>query len=158
MINQEISIRKAVIEDLPVLLQHEQGVIASERPFDPTIRNNDITYYDLHALMSNSRAVVLVACEGEKIVATGYALEKPARHYLDHETFAYLGFMYTDPEYRGRGINGKIISGLQQWVSSIGLVEMRLHVYNENEPAIRAYEKVGFKKHMVEMRFRTKLE
>lgn len=156
MINQEISIREAVIEDLPVLLQHEQGVVTSERPFDSTIRNSDVTYYDLNALISNSRALVLVACDGEKIVATGYALEKPARHYLDHETFAYFGFMYTDPEYRGRGINGKIISGLQEWASSLGLAEIRLHVYSENEPAICAYEKVGFKKHMIEMRLRTK--
>jgi len=106
--------------------------------------------------MSNSRAKVLVACDGEKIVASGYALEKPARPYLDHMTFAYLGFMYTDPAYRGHGVNGKIISGLQKWASSVGLTEIRLHVYSENEPAIRAYEKVGFKKHMIEMRLRTK--
>lgn len=154
--NNEIRIREAVQEDLPVLLQYEQEVVKAERPFDPTIRNSDVTYYDLEALMSNPQAIVLVACEGAKIVATGYALEKPARPYLDHETFAYLGFMYTNPDYRGRGINGKIVSGLREWASSVGLTEIRLHVYSENEPAIRAYEKVGFKNHMVEMRLRTK--
>jgi ribosomal protein S18 acetylase RimI-like enzyme len=154
MTNQEIKIREAGLEDLPVLLLHEQEVVKAERPLDPTIRNSDVIYYDLESLMANPRAIVLVACVGKKIIATGYALEKPARHYLDHETYAYLGFMYTDPAYRGRGINGKVISSLQKWANDAGLVEMRLHVYSENEPAIRAYEKVGFKPHMVEMRVR----
>ncbi|MGB5500466.1 MAG: GNAT family N-acetyltransferase, partial [Maribacter sp.] len=30
--------------------------------------------------------------------------------------------------------------------------EIRLTVYDENHAAIRAYEKVGFKKHIIEMR------
>jgi RimJ/RimL family protein N-acetyltransferase len=152
----EIKIREAEKDDLPVLLQFEQEVVNAERPMDPTIKNSDVNYYDLEALLSNTRAKVLVACEGEKIVASGYALEKPARPYLDHKTFAYLGFMYTDPAYRGKGINGNIVNGLQEWASSVGLTEIRLHVYSDNEPAIRAYEKVGFKKHMIEMRLRTK--
>ncbi|MBQ4916136.1 GNAT family N-acetyltransferase [Maribacter sp. MMG018] len=151
---EHIIIREAQKTDLPLLLQCEQGVIAAERPFDPTIRNGAITYYDLLDLMENSRAIVLVACDEDKVVATGYALEKPAKHYLDHEVYAYLGFMYTDPEYRGQGINGAIMDRLKKWSLSKGLTELRLTVYNDNEHAIRAYEKVGFKKHMIEMRLR----
>ena len=154
--SKEIKIREAIKNDLRVLLQFEQEVVKAERPMDPTIKNSDVNYYDLEALISNPRAIVLVACEGKKIVASGYALEKPARPYLDHKTYAYLGFMYTDPAYRGQGVNGKIITELQEWASSVGLTEIRLHVYTENEPAIRAYEKVGFNKHMIEMRLRTK--
>ena len=153
--NNEIRIREAVKSDLPILLGFEQEVVKAERPFDPTIRESNVNYYDLNALMDNPRATVLVACDGDKIVASGYGLEKPARHYLDHETFAYLGFMYTDPAYRGKGINGIIVNALQDWASEMGLMEIRLHVYSDNEPAIRAYEKGGFKRHMIEMRLRT---
>ncbi|APQ16500.1 GNAT family N-acetyltransferase [Maribacter hydrothermalis] len=153
--NSEIRIREAVKSDLPILLGFEQEVVIAERPFDPTIRESNVNYYDLNGLMDNPRATVLVACDEDKIVASGYGLEKPARHYLDHETFAYLGFMYTDPTYRGKGINGMIVNGLQDWASEMGLIEIRLHVYSDNEPAIRAYEKGGFKKHMIEMRLRT---
>ncbi|WP_405413417.1 GNAT family N-acetyltransferase [Maribacter sp. Asnod1-A12] len=153
--NTEITIREAVKSDIPVLLQYEQEVVKAERPMDPTIRSSDVTYYNLDMLMENPRATVMVACDGDKIVATGYALEKPARHYLDHETYAYFGFMYTEPDYRSKGINGKIVSALQDWSTKAGLTEIRLHVYNDNEPAIRAYEKKGFKRHMIEMRLRT---
>lgn len=152
---ETIVIRDATTNDIPMLLQCEQQVIRAERPFDATIKNGTVTYYDLQGLLDNPRAKVLVACAGDAIVATGYALEKPARHYLDHETYAYLGFMYTASTYRGKGINGRIISSLQQWARGQGLLELRLTVYNDNEPAMRAYEKVGFKKHIVEMRMRT---
>lgn len=152
---ERIEIRPAITADLPVLLQCEQEVILAERPFDSTIKNGTVTYYDLEGLLHHPKAKVLVACAGETIVATGYALEKPARHYLDHETYAYLGFMYTNPDYRGMGINGRIIDELRQWAKEQGLMELRLTVYNENEPALRAYEKVGFKRHIVEMRMRT---
>ena len=149
-----IIIREATKADLPVLLRCEQEVILAEIPFDPTIKRGKVTYYDLLGLMENAMATVLVACHGNTIVATGYALEKPARHYLDHDTYAYLGFMFTQPEYRGRGINGKIIEKLKAWALSKGLTELRLTVYEENEPALKAYEKVGFQKHIVEMRMR----
>lgn len=154
--NTDIRIREATIEDLPMLLQYEQEVIKAERPLDPTIKSGAVTYYDLEALISNPRAMVLVACDEHLIVATGYAIEKQARLYLDHDAYAYLGFMYTKPDYRGRGINAEIIKGLQDWASTLGLIEIRLSVYSENTPALRAYEKVGFKNHMVEMRLRTK--
>ncbi|WP_419212350.1 GNAT family N-acetyltransferase [Maribacter sp. X9] len=152
---ETIAIRRATANDLTILLKCEQEVIRAERPFDPTIKEEEVTYYDLESLRTDPRAIVVVACDGDTIVATGYALEKQARHYLEHETYAYLGFMYTDPAYRGMGINGKIISTLQHWAKEQGLFELRLTVYDANEPALRAYEKVGFKKHIVEMRLRT---
>lgn len=148
-----ISIRKALDSDLESLLQMEQGVIAAERPFDPTIKENPISYYDLRLMLSNPKALILVATVGDDtIVSCGYALEKEARPYLNHETYAYLGFMFTLPAYRGRGINAMIISELKQWAVDKGLGEVRLTVYSDNEPALRAYEKVGFKRHIIEMR------
>jgi GNAT superfamily N-acetyltransferase len=151
---QDITIRQAVHADIPELLKMEQGVITSERPFDPTIAPDPVHYYDLEALLANERAVVLVACDGQTIVSSGYAMEKRARHYLDHEAYAYLGFMYTLPHYRGQGINGLLIRALQKWSLDHGLEEMRLTVYNDNLPALRSYEKVGFSRHIIEMRLR----
>ena len=60
--------------------------------------------------------------------------------------------MYVDPSHRGKGINALIIEQLRQWSIWKGVSELRLDVYYGNLPAIRAYEKAGFKRHMVEMR------
>ena len=150
--SKEIVIRKAVISDLEVLRTMEQGVITAERPFDPTIKDNPVQYYDLKNLIANPNAMVLVALHNKKVVSCGYALEKVARPYLSHDTYAYLGFMFTLPNYRGQGINKLIIDRLKQWAYSQELYEIRLTVYSDNAAAIRAYAKAGFENHMITMR------
>jgi len=152
----EIRIRQATENDLPTLLLMEQGVITAERPYDPTIKQDPVTYYDLMALLQNEKALVIVAEYKNKIIGSGYALEKMARPYLNHKAYAYLGFMYILPEFRGKGVNALIINELKNWSNDMGYNEIRLTVYNDNEPALRAYEKVGFKKHIIEMRLPAK--
>ena len=149
---KEFVVRPATMSDLDVLLRFEQGVIKAERPFDPTLAADPISYYDLKKLIESEDAQVLVVTKSNVIVASGYARIKAARHYLDHELYSYLGFMYTRPDFRGKGINKIIIDALKKWSAAKGLKEIRLTVYDENRDAIRAYEKVGFKKHIIEMR------
>ncbi|MGI9547887.1 MAG: GNAT family N-acetyltransferase [Flavobacteriaceae bacterium] len=147
-------IREAIREDLETLLEFEQKLIRAERPFDECIRKDPVQYYDLASMIDDPCvSVVVVENEGE-IVSSGYALARKARNYLDHEEYAYLGFMYTLPEFRGKGLNRMVIEKLSSWASNNGLQELRLTVYEENIPAFKAYEKVGFKRHIVEMRMR----
>ncbi|BDW91603.1 hypothetical protein MACH07_04350 [Flagellimonas marinaquae] len=140
------------MHDLPLLLKFEQEIINAERPFDVTIRKGAVSYYDIEAMIQDPQACIVVAEIEKKVVASGYAIPKKARHYLDHEYYAYLGFMYTDQQYRGKGVNAMIVDELKKWSESAGFKEIRLTVYNNNLSAIKAYEKVGFKKHIIEMR------
>lgn len=145
-------VREANENDLPILLQFEQGVIAAERPFDPTLKPDPVHYYDLIEMLSAPHIHLVVAELDNKVVASGYARIETARHFVKHHEHAYLGFMYTLPEYRGRGINMKILDELRRWSLSHGISEMQLEVYNDNSPAIKAYEKAGFVRHMITMR------
>ena len=147
-----IIIRKASAEDMNDLLRFEQGVIAAERPFDSTLGKDPIRYYDLSAMIDASHIKLLVAELNGSLVGSGYARIEDAKPYLQHRQYAYLGFMYTDPQHRGKGINQKIIAGLIEWSREKGIAELRLEVYYNNASAIRAYEKIGFVRHMIEMR------
>lgn len=147
-----IKIRPALLSDLPVLQKFEQGVIQAERPLDPTIKKDPVHYYDLESMILDKDVAVIVAEYEDRIVASGYGMAKRARHYLDHTYYAYLGFMYTNPEFRGKGVNQKILSTLKDWAISRDLTEIRLTVYEDNPGALRAYEKFGFKRHIIEMR------
>ncbi len=149
---QEITIRKASINDLETLLQFEQGVINAERPFDSTLKTEPTHYYDLKEMISATHIELLVAESGDEIIGSGYARIENAKPYLKHQQHAYLGFMYVKPENRGKGVNQKIIKALKQWSISQNITEMRLDVYQNNLAAITAYEKVGFAKHMIHMR------
>src|SRR4051812_688676 len=149
---QEVIIRKAIQADLPVLLDFEQGIIATERPFDSTLAKDPIHYYDLEGMINDAQVELVVAQLGAQIIGSGYARIEKAKQYLNHPYHAYLGFMYVVPQYRGMGINQKIIEALKNWSVQRGVIELKLDVYVENAAAIKAYEKVGFAKLMVQMR------
>lgn len=151
---ENLSVREARLDDLSILEAFEQQIIKAERPFDPTIRPDPVSYYSLKELIQSDDAFVAVVLVNDEIVASGSARVKKARHYLDHEDYAYLGFMYTKPEYRGFGLNKKIMEALLDWASENKLFEVRLTVYQDNLSAMKAYEKSGFKSHINEMRLR----
>ena len=150
----EIDIRQARMSDIPQLEAMEQGLIREERPFDPTIREDPVRYYDLPQLIDDPNSTLLVADNEGRLLSCGYASRRIPRHYLDHEVYAYVGFMFTLPEFRGMGLNGRIIQKLREWSREQGLREVRLTVYTDNAPALKAYEKAGFTPHILEMRLR----
>lgn len=145
-------IRQATPEDLSILLSFEQGIIRAERPFDETLAEDPISYYNLEKLISAPDAEVLVAIKNGEIIASGYAKIEKAKPYLRHHKYAYLGFMYVQEEHRGKGAIGLILDGLKKWCVEQKISELRLEVYDENVAAIRSYLKAGFKKNLVEMR------
>ena len=148
----DITIRKATYKDLDTILGFEQGVINAERVFDSTLKANNAIYYDLENMLIAPNIELIVAEYNNKVIASGYARIENAKPYLNHAQHAYLGFMYVVPDFRGKGINLMIINYLNKWAALNGINEIRLDVYFENLPAIRAYEKAGFKSHMIEMR------
>ena len=149
---ETIHIRKATLNDLPSLLHFEQGVIEAERLFDVALKRSHIHYYDLQALLTSENAVVMVAETNGEMIGSGYARIENSKPYLQHRQHAYLGFMYVLPQQRGKGIIQSIIEALKAWSLEKGIHELRMEVYQENKAAIKAYEKAGFQKLLVEMR------
>ena len=147
-----LTTRTARIEDLETLLAFEQELINFERPFDPTLKEEKISYYDIKAMILSDEVEVVVAVDGEELIGSGYARIEEAKPYLKHKKYAYSGFMFVKESHRGKGVNKLVIDALYTWITSKNITEVRLDVYNDNPGAIRAYEKVGFQKHLVNMR------
>ncbi|TQV70231.1 GNAT family N-acetyltransferase [Exilibacterium tricleocarpae] len=139
------------MHDLPQLLEFEQGVIAVERPFAKNLKSGKITYYELEQLIADPNAELLVAELEGALIGSGYAEIRKSKPHFKHPYFSYLGFMYVDPGYRGMGVNKQLIEALMAWSKSRGVYEVSLDVYSENAAAIRAYEKAGFRKNLVQM-------
>ena len=144
----EVIIRKATINDLDTLLVFEQGVIAAERPFDPTLKTVHTNYYDIEKMIPATNVELVVAELGGELIGSGYARIENAKPYLQHQQHAYLGFMYVAPAHRGKGINRMIMETLEAWAKAQNITELRLDVYQQNDAAIKAYEKTGFIKNM----------
>ncbi len=145
-------VRKATLDDVPTLLKYEQGLIQAERQMDPTIKDGAIHYYYIPDFILNEDSELIVVEINNEIVASGYAKIKSDRAYLKHKKQGYLGFMFVDNQHRGNGLNKLIIDGLLKWCKEKNIFEIRLDVYDVNLPAISAYEKAGFKKHLINMR------
>jgi GNAT superfamily N-acetyltransferase len=152
MTKKEFTTRPATTADLPKLGEFLQMLVAAERPFDPTLKDGEIFYYDLEAMIGDEQTAVLVIEVDSEIIGSGSAQIRSAKAYERHMWFGYLGFMFVSPEFRGRGINGLLLNDLKQWILSKGITELRLEVYAENSAAVSAYEKAGFKKLLTTMR------
>ena len=148
-----IKLRHATEGDLPALLEFEQGVVTAERPYNPTLIEGEIHYYNLNSLINSENAALIVAEDEENIIASGYALIKNTeKDYYNFDRYAYLGFMYVKPEYRGKGVNKLILDELTNWSRDQGVSEIRLEVYSDNVPAVKAYEKAAFEPLILLMR------
>ena len=137
---------------MPTLLQFEQGVVEAERPFTPRMKAGPAGYYDMQELITAPHIYLAVAELDGKLIGSGYARIETAKHYLNHAQQAYLGFMYVLPQYRGKGVNARILSELETWAVNRGVTELRLEVYHQNTIALKAYEKAGFEGYMLLMR------
>jgi len=149
---KDIAIRPATITDLPKLAEFLQFLVDAERPFDPTLKEGEIFYYNVEEFISDEKSELLVIDYNHQIIGCGYAQIRSAKPYQKFESFGYLGFMFVNPEFRGNGLNNLLLNDLKKWILSQGISEVRLEVYSENESAIKAYEKAGFKQILTTMR------
>ena len=151
-VQMQIKIRPAKEEEIEILLEFEKAIIETERPFDVTLKDEEIHYYDLLELIRSPEAEVVVAEIDGQLVGSGYAQIRKADLFLKHTHFAYLGFMYVRPAFRGKGINQSLLEALISWAKAKGISEIRLEVYDENIVAKNAYLKAGFKPIILTMR------
>lgn len=150
----EIMYRPATIDDKVALDECLQQIVAAERPMDECLQTCFIEYYDPLDFIRLEDSHLIVAVHNNIVVGCGAAKIKQARAYYRYDEYLYLAMMYVADAYRGKGINGEIINRLIQWGKERGLNNASLTVYPDNPSAIRAYEKLGFKPALLEMRLR----
>mgnify|MGYP003631430895 CR=1 FL=1 len=147
-----IHIREANQSDLSILLTFEQELIAVERPMDPSlVKDRKINYYDIGAFIKSKDAEVFVAVLDNEIVGSGYGLIKQQDPKHKQKIHGHVGFIFVQDTHRGKGISKLILNRIFDWFKTKNIVEVRLQVYDKNPSAIKAYEKVGFEKNLIEM-------
>lgn len=149
-----IDTRIANLDDLETLKAFEQALIEVERPMDDSLRQQGLMYYyDLEELITSENSDVLIALDEGKIIGCGYGMIKQHERDIFVTTdYGYIGFMYVKDAYRGKGVGQAILQGLNEWFKSRNMKEVRIKVYENNPKAIKAYEKAGFQKKLIEMK------
>ena len=93
-------------------------------------------FYDQFNKIDNIRYVV-VAYENEKAIACG-AIKEYAPGIIE------IKRMFTDPEFRGKGVATMVLNELVQWAKELNYQKCILETGVRQPDAIRLYQKNGF--------------
>jgi GNAT superfamily N-acetyltransferase len=147
-----ISIRTANLNDLETLLEFEQGVIKAERPLDPFLGDDTLSYYNIPKLITAENSHLIVAVANKELVGSGYLKIEDSSHYHKNPKHGYIGFIFVKPAFRGKKISHLILASLKDWGKEKDLKELRLDVYSKNAAALKSYNRFGFTKGLVNMK------
>ena len=88
--------------------------------------------------------IAFVAKDGYKVVSVAYLhiIEMPANSLLLNGLYGEVLNVYTEPEYRGKGICTKLMNNLVEYGKKAGLGRIDLSATDDGYPI---YAKIGFK-------------
>lgn len=147
-------IRVARISDVLALYSLQKRLISYERNYDKAMKRNAVYYppKELRRLIKSRNGRILVAEIDGEIVGCGFGRITKAEGWDAFDKKGYVGSMFVDPKFRGKGIGKKILSGLLDWFKERKVKDVQLNVYPNNERAVSFYEGFGFKSHLMYMR------
>ena len=124
-----IEVRCAALGDLDAMVTIENAAFSGDR----------LSQRSLRRLIGSRAAITCVAEEGENIL--GYALVLTRRT----SGIARLYSIAVAPDETGRGVAALLLHHVENAARARGLRSMRLEGRADNEPAIRLYEKTGYR-------------
>ena len=143
--SSSVSIRQAILDDIPVLLRHRQGMYEDMGYNDAEAMSKMIETCKpyLTAALANGTLHAWLACAGGKVVAGGFVLVSPwPSHPYDGQCRrATILNMFTDPEFRRQGIARRLMQTMIDWCRKEGFMRVDLHASDKGRPL---YETLGF--------------
>ena len=141
-----ITYRKATIDDIPILLNLRMKLLSSvngkgENETWEIVEEQVVQYY--REALSTEEHIAYLAFDGDRCIATGgicFYRVLPTYHNPNGKK-SYVINMYTEPEYRRKGIATKILDFLIDDSERKEAYYISLEATNEGRPV---YEKYGF--------------
>jgi GNAT superfamily N-acetyltransferase len=141
----EVVIREARVEDIPEILRHRVGMYQAMDVGDPESRAEmaDASGRILpQAIRDGSFRGWFAEVDGKVVAGGGLFVTSWLSHPGDLLCRkATVLNVYTDPEYRRKGIARKLMGVILDWCRREGFASVFLHASHEGRPL---YEKLGF--------------
>lgn len=137
-------IRKANVEDSEKYLQMLKQLDNETKNMllEPGERKTTIEQMtDRIASMSGSNGTIFLI-EDENKIGGFLAAQRGGTNRIRHSAYIVIGML---KEYRGKKLGTKLFEELQKWAVENNITRLELTVVNNNEAAIKLYEKAGFK-------------
>ena len=143
-----MTVRKALIEDIPSILDLLSQVLMVHHNGRPDIFKPDVTKYtesELRDIIENPLTPVFVA--DNQGVVVGYAFcqiqKKENDNILTDIKTLYIDDLCVDEACRGQSIGRELYDYVKEYAISEECYNVTLNVWACNESAIRFYEKCG---------------
>ncbi|MFX1566953.1 MAG: GNAT family N-acetyltransferase [Promethearchaeota archaeon] len=141
------SLRKANLNDIDKLIEFRIEFLKEIQEYPPykefEIFQNSLKEYLLTKMKNNKFVAWFAEYENEIIATSGLSfLQKPPHFINITGKFAYIMNMYTNPEWRRKGIGSALLEKLFEEIKQKGIHSVVLHA----TPSGRfLYEKYGFR-------------
>jgi len=143
--NLNITIREASLADIPEILRQRCAMYEDMGAKDPDALNAmaKVSADYLERAMADGSFRAWLACDGDRVVAGGAVIITPwLAHPYDLECRrATILNVYTNPEYRRRGLARKIMQTIIDWCKAEEFARVTLHA---SEDGRHLYESLGF--------------
>lgn len=140
----EIFIKEAIKDDIKEINNLLTDLIQDERQYDKNINKNYAVknYYEQFFGKKDS-CIIVAKNENNAILGYGFGFIMDYGNVYDNKV-AQLDAVYIKPEYRKKGIARQIIQYFTEWSKNNKVSYIKLKVCNNNNKAVKLYEKEGF--------------
>jgi len=138
-----------LLTEIRAIVLHAANELDAETKIPQEVYDNALDFYT--RALTNDTHVAYLVFDDDRIVGAGGVTfyELIPMYYNRTGKCAHLANMYTDPDYRRRGIAWKTLDLLVQEVRSRGLISVQLEATEAGRPL---YKKYGFEELDCEMR------
>ena len=152
----EVTIRPATPADETALGQYGGALMRQHHDFDPqrfiTVDNPERGYGRfLVSQIGEDDMLVLVAERAGRVVGYTYAGLEPMSWKDLRAACGYVHDVFVDPAARGGGIGEQLVRAAIERLEALGAPRVVLMSAARNEGAQRLFERLGFRRTMVEM-------
>jgi len=105
----------------------------------------------LGSQLDDPNVVVLVAEHAAGVIAYAFAAIEGYDYLTLRGPAGVLHDLIVDPEYRGRGVGRLLLNATFSYLESRGVPRVVLSTAQRNESAQRLFERMGFRRTMIEM-------
>jgi GNAT superfamily N-acetyltransferase len=141
----DTTIREASPTDIPEILRQRRRMYEDTHHTDSVVLDAVVSLSSayLKTAMADGSFRAWLAADGDRVVAGGAVVISPwPAHPYDLECRrATILNVYTDPEYRRRGIARKLMQTIIAWCQREGFARVTLHASDEGR---HLYESLGF--------------
>lgn len=145
---QEFRVRQAGIDDLETVLHHRVRMFEDMGGRDPAvldhIRRLSRTFFDRALREGTYRAWLAETTDGEVVGGGGVLIaDGPGSPGENEPRRAWILNVYTEPEFRRRGVARSVMQIILEWCGGEGFATIYLHASPEGRAL---YESLGFQR------------